>query len=137
MVSGPATSSDLNEPTFSPYVFSSPSWQNTFVGHSGGPPSTVAEPEHFSVNSDSVVTWFLSANALVTANAFWSAAWEGWPNVRLFLPPNSFSAVTVASRSLEALAGASGPLAFLLRNSVSVPTYSGTTWISPRSSCGS
>ncbi len=43
----------------------------------------------------------------------------------------------VAVRSPLACGAAPGPLTFLLRNSVNVPVYSGTTWICPDSSAGS
>src|SRR5207237_1293802 len=79
----------------------------------------------------------LSASAEVTANAFWSAAWDGLPKVRPVLVPRSLSADAVLSRSPEATGLADLPLSLPLRNSAKVAAYSGTTWTSPFSRLGS
>src|SRR2546423_3720626 len=108
-----------------PYVFSRPGWQNGRCGHSGGPPRTVALPEHLAAKSDSVLSEYLSASAVVTANAFWSAAAAGLPNFSPTLSPSFVSSVTVLSTSPDARGWALAPFTDLLRNSVSVPAYSG------------
>jgi len=118
----------------SAYVSSRPGWQKGRSGHSGGPPSTI--PPQAAANSDSDVTSFSSAKAAVTANAFWSAAAAASPNTRPTCSPRPVSASTVDSRSPLASGVASAPFTDLLRNSVSVPTYSGTTVSSPFCSAG-
>src|SRR5918997_1580834 len=105
-VCGPPASSDENVPALRLYVVSRPGWQNGRCGHSGGPPRTVAVPEHFSANSVRVFTPFLSANALVTANAFWSAAFDALPTVSPALSARPFSPVTVFSISPVAIGAA-------------------------------
>src|SRR2546421_7301494 len=137
LTSGPPASSDLNWPKAILYVFSRPCWQNGRFGHSAGPPRTEALPEHLLAKSESDLTPYLSTNAVVTANAFWSAAVDGLPNVSPALVPSSLSAATVLSTSPDARGAAVFPLAFPLRNSVRVAAYSGTTWIWPFSSDGS
>src|SRR5438128_1931138 len=89
LVNGPPVSSDLNCPNVIPYVLVRPSWQNGRCGHSGGPPRIEDLPEHLLAKSDSDFSTYLSARAEVTANAFWSAAWDGLPKVRPVLVPRS------------------------------------------------
>ena len=79
--SGPPASRAVKLSNVRPYLLSSPGWQNGRSGHSGGPPSTRPLP-HLAARSDSVFTPYLSANAVVTANVFWSAASAGSPNFR-------------------------------------------------------
>src|SRR2546421_2220766 len=127
LTSGPPASSDLNWPKAILYVVSRPCWQNGRFGHSAGPPRMESLPEHLLAKSDSDLTPFLSANAVVTANAFWSAAVDGLPNVSPTLVPRSLSAAAVLSMSLDATGAALLPLALPLRNSARVAAYSGTT----------
>src|SRR5262245_7698223 len=137
LVCGPPASAWLNEPNVMPYLDFRPGWQNGRCGHSAGPASTDAVPLHLAAKSLSVLRPYLSANAFVVANAFWSVAADGVPKVRPALVPSSFSAVIVALMSPLALGAASLPFCFWLRNSVSVAAYSGKTLISPRSSAAS
>src|SRR5579859_5183061 len=74
-VSGPSASSDLNALKLMPYVDFKPGWQKGRVGHSEGPPSVNWSP--IVARSESLVAWYLSALALVIANAFWSLAGDG------------------------------------------------------------
>src|SRR5689334_18269181 len=67
LVSGPPGSSELNLPAVKLYVEVRPCAHFGRWGHSGGPPRTVAPPEHLAPRSLSVFSWYLSANALVTA----------------------------------------------------------------------
>src|SRR5215475_14261424 len=106
-----------------PYVFSRPCWQNGRCGHSAGPARVVAAPEHFCAKSDSVFRWYLSAVALVTANAFVSSAVEGLPNTRLCCAPAWVSRVAVLLMSLVGAIAGSLPV---LSAVSSVAAYSGT-----------
>src|SRR4051812_44398184 len=56
LVSGPPASSELNLPAWNPYVSTRPCWHFGRCGHSGGPPSTVAAPEHLAASSERVLT---------------------------------------------------------------------------------
>src|SRR5262249_41195217 len=96
-----------------------------------------ALPLHLVAKSDSVVRPYLDAAALVTANAFWSAACDGLPTLRPSGPARAVSAATVAVTSPLALGVALAPLTFWLRNSVRVAAYSGNTVSAPLSSAGS
>src|SRR3954452_21903727 len=82
LVSGPPASRLVNFPAWNWYVSTRPCCHFGRCGHSGGPPSTVAAPEHLSARSDSFFTPYLSANAVVVANAFWSWACDGVPTTR-------------------------------------------------------
>jgi hypothetical protein len=72
-----------------------------------------------------------SANAAVTAKAFWSAAGDGSKRVTPTSSASACPASQVLSTSPLATATASGPFSARFKNSVYVPRYSGMTWTSP------
>src|ERR1700733_4075349 len=88
LVSGPPESSDWKLPAVKLYVLTRPCWHSGRCGHSAGPPRLVAAPEHLEARSERVFTLYLSENAVVTANAFSSWAWEAWPKTRPALSPS-------------------------------------------------
>src|SRR4051812_11529263 len=131
LVRGPPASRLENLPAWKLYVETRPAWHFGRCGHSGGPPSTVAAPEHLAARSDSVFTPYLSENAVVVANAFWSCACDGAPKVRPRLSPRDLRLVIVVSSC-----GEDGSFVFLpstlpARNVARVAAYSGTTSRSP------
>src|SRR2546423_12302304 len=97
LVSGPPASSALKSLNLRPYVVSSPFWQNTRVGHSGGPPSVIWPAT--GARSDTFFRLFLVAVSLVTAKAFWSAAGDGVSTLMFFgvYRPRSFDTVSWTS----------------------------------------
>src|SRR3954453_3014869 len=114
LVSGPPTSRDLNALKVSPYVSFRPGWQNGLVGHSGGPPRVIWLATE--LRSDIFLRLFLSAVALVTAKAFWSAAGEYCRAVSLCF------CTSVLSLSYVALASPVAP-ASLFRKVRRLPMY--------------
>src|SRR5689334_25445904 len=120
-----------------PYVCSSPFWQNVSFGHAVGPARTLAPPAHLAAKSDRLFRPYRSAVALVTANAFWLAAAAGLPKASPTLAPRLVSAWVVCALSPDTFGAAPAPLTLVLRYSVSVPVYSGTTWMMSRSNSGS
>src|SRR3712207_3090975 len=137
MVCGPPASSELNLPAWKLYVCTRPCWHFGRCGHSGGPPSTVAAPEHLAARSDRVLTPYLSANAVVVAKAFWSCAGDAVPNTRPDFSPRAVRFFIVVARSGDDGSAAPSPLTLPLRNVARVAAYSGTTSMSPFSSAGS
>src|SRR5258705_6842181 len=99
LVCGPPASPWKNGPKAILYVLSRPGWQNGRCGHSAGPARMLAAPLHLAAKSDSVLSWYLSATGLVTANAFWSEAGDGAPTVRLYWVASGLRAATVAVMS--------------------------------------
>ena len=92
-----------------------PAGTSAAAGTPGGPPRMVAAPEHFSASWDSVVTPYLSENAFVTANAFWSCADDGLPKVRPTLSPSGREVGSSSvSRSGDDAACAFSPLTLLV-----------------------
>src|SRR5678815_1743106 len=89
LVSGPPASRALKSLNFNPYVVSNPFWQNTRVGHSGGPPSVIWAAT--GARSDVFFRLNLVAVSLVTAKAFWSAAGDGVSTVMFLAAYNAFS----------------------------------------------
>src|SRR3954447_10765454 len=79
LVSGPPASSALKSLKCSPYVVTSPCWQNGRVGHSAGPANVICAAT--GARSDIFFRLFLVAVSLLTAKAFWSAAGEGGSTV--------------------------------------------------------
>lgn len=121
-----------------PYVFFRPGAQKGRTSHSS--PAAIFTFSLDAPRSERVLSLFLSANSLVTANAFWSTA---SPYGSTFSPRGvaSFSsAAAVAAASPEAtgfFSAVFAPFALALRNSAIVAAYSGTTSISPFSRDGS
>ena len=112
-----------------PYFDFRPGSQNGRCGHSGGPPRT-SGPE-YEARSLSLLRLCLVAKSLVTAKAFSSVAWDGSSTTMPALAARARAAVSVACSSGEAFAGAFAPFCLVLRNSVNVDRYSGTTSTPP------